>query len=69
MQFFKKIKNKIHQNLLKYSAYVELLKVREKVLKRILTALLAFFDLIGPLLTHLCTKKPDTENETKNGIM
>ena len=69
MQFFKKIKNKIHQNLLKYSAYVELLKVREKVLKRILTALLAFFDLIAPVLTFLCIKKPDTENGTNTGIM
>ena len=69
MQFFKKIKNKIHQNLLKYSAYVELLKVREKVLKRILTALLAFFDLIAPVLTFLCIKKPDTENGANTGIM
>ena len=58
MQFFEKIKNS--------PTYVKLLQVRDKVLKRILTALLAFFDLIAPVLTFLCIKKPDTEN---TGIM
>ena len=58
MQFFEKIKNN--------PTYVKLLQVRDKVLKRILTALLAFFDLIAPVLTFLCIKKPDTEN---TGIM
>ena len=69
MQFFKKIKNKIHQKLLEYPTYVKLLQVRDKVSKRMLTALLAFFDLIAPVLTFLCIKKPDTENGTNNGIM
>ena len=69
MKFFKKIKNKIHQKLLQYPAYVKLLKVRDNVPKRMLTALLAFFDLIAPVLTFLCIKKPDTENGTNSGIM
>ena len=69
MQFFKKIKKKIHSRLLKYAAYVKFLQARDKVLKRMLTALLGFFDLIAPVLTFLCTKKPDTENETSNRIM
>ena len=58
MQFFEKIKNN--------PTYVKLLQVRDKVLKRIYIALLAFFDLIAPVLTFLCIKKPDTEN---TGIM
>ena len=61
MQFFKEIKKKIHRKLLEYPAYVKLLQFRDKVTKRMLTALLAFFDLIAPVLTFLCTKKPDTE--------
>ena len=69
MQFFKKIKNKIHQKFLEYPTYVKLLQVRDKVLKRILTALLAFFDLIAPVLTFLCIKKPDNENGTSTAIM
>ena len=69
MQFLKKIRNKIHQKLLEYPTYVKLLQVRDKVLKRMLTALLAFFDLIAPVLTFLCIKKPDTENGTNTGIM
>ena len=63
------MKKKIHEKLLEYPAYVKLLEVRDKVTKRMLVALLAFFDLIGPLLTFLCIKKPETENETNNGIM
>ena len=69
MEFFKKIKKKIHEKLLEYPAYVKLLEVRDKVTKRMLIALLAFFDLIAPLLTFLCIKKPDTENGTNNAIM
>ena len=69
MQFFKKIKNKIHQKFLEYPTYVKLSQVRDKVLKQMLTALLAFFDLIAPVLTFLCIKKPDTENGTSTGIM
>ena len=69
MLFFKKIKNRIHQKLLEYPTYVKLLQVRDKVLKRMLTALLAFFDLIAPVLTFLCIKKPDTQNGTNTGIM
>ena len=69
MQFLKKIKKTIHQKFLEYPAYVKLLQVRDKVLKRMLTDLLAFFDLIAPVLIFLCVKKPDTENETENGIM
>ena len=61
MQFFEKIKNN--------PTYVKLLQVRDKVLKRILTALLAFFDLIAPVLTFLCIKKPDTESDPSNRIM
>ena len=69
MQFFKKIKKKIHSRLLKYAAYVKFLQARDKVLKRMLTALLAFFDLIAPVLTFLCIKKPDSKNGTNSGIM
>ena len=69
MQFFKKIKKKFHQKLLEYPAYVTLLQIRDKVPKRMLAALLAFFDLIGPVLAFLCIKKPDNKNETNNGIM
>ena len=69
MQFFKEIKKKIDKKLLEYPAYVKLLQIRNKVTKRTLTALLAFFDFISPLLTFLCIKKPDTEGETSNEIM
>ena len=65
MKYFKKVKMKIHKKLLKYPAYVKLLQVP----KRILAALLAFFDFIGPCLTFLCTRKPDNETGTDNGIM
>ena len=61
MQFFEKIKNN--------PTYVKLLQVRDKALKRMLTALLTFFDLIAPVLTFLCIKKPDTQNGTNTGIM
>ena len=37
--------------------------------KRLLTALLAFFDLIAPVLTFLCIKKPETEDERNNAII
>ena len=69
MQFFKDTKNKIHQKFLEYPAYVKLLQVRDKVLKRMLTDLLAFFDLIAPVLIFLCVKKPDTGNKRNSGIM
>ena len=68
-KFFNKIKNKIHEKLLKYPAYVKLLQIRDKKQKRILTALLAFFDLIAPVLTFLCIGKPDSETGTNSGIM
>ena len=68
-KFFNKIKNKIHEKLLKYPAYVNLLQIRDKKQKRILTALLAFFDLIAPVLTFLCIGKPDSETGTNSGIM
>ena len=69
MQFFKETKKKTNEKLLEYPAYAKLLEFRDKAANRMLIALLAFFDLISPLLTYLCTKKPDTENETNNGIM
>ena len=69
MGCFKKTKKKIHDKLLEYPAYVKLLEVRDKVTKRMLIALLAFFDLIAPVLTFLCIKKPDTENGTNTAIM
>ena len=70
MQCFKRTRNKIHKKLLKYPAYVKFHQFRVKVTARILAALLAFFDVVSPLLTFLCIKKPDIdENETTNGIM
>ena len=69
MKLSNKNKSKTNEKLLEYPAWAKLLQFRDKVANRMLTALLAFFDLIGPLLTYLCTKKPDTENETNNGIM
>ena len=69
MKFFKKIKKKIHQKLLEYPAYVKLLLILDNAPKRMLTALLAFFDLIAPVLTFLCIKKPDTESDPSNRIM
>ena len=65
MQFFKIINEK----LLEYPAYVKLLQFRDKVTKRMLIALLAFFDFISPVLTFLCIKKPDNENGRNTGIM
>ena len=64
-QFFKKIRKK----LAKYPTYVQFEKILDKVASRILVALLAFFDWISPLLTFLCTKKPDTETRADNAIM
>ena len=69
MQIFKKVKKKIHKKLLKYPAYVQILQIRDKVNKRLLAALLAFFDAISPLLIFLCINKPDTEENRNNGIM
>ena len=70
MKFFKKIKEKIHEKLLEYPAYVKFLKMRDKATKCILAALLAFFDLIGPLLSFLCIKKSDKdENQVNKGVM
>ena len=70
MQFLKTISKKIHEKLLEYPAYVKLLRIRDKVTKRTLTALLTFFDIISPFLLFLCTKKSDTdESGAKNGVM
>ena len=69
MQCFKDIKKKIHLKLLEYPAYVKLLQILDRVEKRLYTALLAFFNLIAPVLTFLCIKKPETENERNTAIM
>ena len=69
MQFLKRVRKKIHKTLLEYPAYVKMLEVRDRVAKRILAALLTFFDVIGPFLTLLCTKKPDTQSGPSTGIM
>ena len=64
-QFFKKTRNKLG----KYPTYVQFEKILDKVASRILAALLAFFDVVSPLLTFLCIKKPDTVTGADNGIM
>ena len=70
MQFFIKVKEKVHEKLLEYTVYVKFLQMRDKATKCILAALFAFFDLIGPFLSFLCTKKSDKdENQVNKGVM
>ena len=59
MQFFKKVKKKLE----KYPTYV---KTRDKVAKGILTALLAFFDFVGPVWNFLFLKRPSFDKTSES---
>ena len=56
-KYFKKVRDKITS----HPTYVAFSRQADKLAKPILTGLLAFFSCIGPLLTFLCTKTPDTD--------
>ena len=70
MGFFKETRKKIHKKLAKYTVYMEFLRFRDKVAECILTALLAFFNAVGPVWKFLFVKtpNPDITSETSNKI-
>ena len=62
---FEKAKEKIKKKLSSSPTYIKFLRARDKLAKRIHTALLAFFDALSPFLTFLCLKAPNPDkNET-----
>ena len=62
--FYREIKNKVK----KTPAYVKLAGIGDKVADHILKALLAFFRVVSPILTLLCTKTPDSDDKRENEI-
>ena len=57
---YEKVKNKISS----HPAYVKFIQKRDRLANRIFVALLAFFDVISPVLTFLCIKKVDPDEKT-----
>ena len=50
------------------AVYVKFLRMRDKVTKRILNGLLAFFDIIGPCLSFIFIKTPNPDEISQNVI-
>ena len=61
---FKKVKEKIKQDVTTSSIYINSLRKRDELANGILNRFLHFFNKIAPCLTFVCTKTPDVDKTT-----
>ena len=70
--FFKNVKNKVKNKLASSPTYAKFLRVRDKNAERVLTALLAFFDIVGPIWNFFFLKTPNPDkknNENRKNVI
>ena len=68
-RFCEKVKRpyiKLKKKVKSTPTYAKFERIRDKVAKCILEALLAFFSVLGPVLTFICTKTPNSDETSKN---
>ena len=62
-RLFNKIKDKVKAKLLSFPIYIKFLGLKRKLAVGILKALLAIFNVIGPIWNFFFIKKPDGDPE------
>ena len=62
--FFDKIKEKIKKRVQSSPTYAKFIRVRDENAQRIHTALLAFFDIVGPFWNFFFLKTPNPDKKT-----
>ena len=72
-QLYRKVKNslkeryeKVKAKVTSHPAYVKFVRKRDKLADRMLVVLLAFFDVISPVLTFLCINKVDPDKKANS---